>query len=390
MRKKTKIIKKGKRKGGESFIEYLGVDLNDKGKFIADNINYNVKKGNSTDLINKYELRKEDAIYKYNKELEKTKHDDENYYKQKELNFKYNKDTRDLFFNITDRIGIIINVIIYNIATLGLYFFIFLDKIKEYLPKLFNVADGVVLKTIVLLIIILTLVGVGLSLSGIGNNKLNNVKNNNVNDSKNIYFEPNNFDLSKTLSNSLKAFLPNDFLVRFNSLRNNLNNTFGNDIIDKSINTTNREEIQTGRYDNLVHVNVINDTNKVYTLVKPKDIELNLNINDYKSADYFKLPINIQNIISSNNIYIPSNVNNTSGLFDYRMENAYIKKREGNTEQIININTLQDYKPIFIDANLPNKFIFNSIDAKKFKIDKTDVRQMINFDTNTSTYKYPI
>lgn len=386
MRKKTKINKKEKRKGGESFIENLGLDYNNKGKFIADNINYNVKKGNSTDLINKYELRKEDAIFTYNKNFEKNKEENENEYKQKDLDFKYNKDRRELFFNILDRFGTFLNVIWYNLRIFIVYFFVFLDKIKEYLPKLFNVADGVVLKTIILLIIILTIVGVALSVTGSGNNKLDSMQKDTKN-SKDIHFQPNNLDMSKYFSDSLKAFIPKDFLLRFNNLVNNVNITFGNDIKDKLINTTDRQQITNGRYDNLVHVNIINDTNKISTLVKPKDIELNLNINDYKSADYFKLPKNIQNIITNNNIFIPSNVNPVSGVFNFSMNDAYIKQKNGTP---IKINTLPDYKPIFIDFDLPNMntFKFNRIDAIKYK-NTNNINEMINFDTSTSKYIYP-
>ena len=113
----------------------------------------------------------------------------------------------------------------------------------------------------------------------------------------------------------------------------------------------------------------------------------NLNINDYKSADYFKLPKNIQNIITNNNIFIPSNVNPVSGVFNFSMNDAYIKQKNGTP---IKINTLPDYKPIFIDFDLPNMntFKFNRIDAIKYK-NTNNINEMINFDTSTSKYIYP-
>jgi len=91
MVKKTKM-----KKGGKTFLEkLLGKTI--EGPFIADDINYNIKKGRSVALKEEYKLRKELADEDYKLAENKLKNEEDKNQKIADRDFKYNKLNQDNF-----------------------------------------------------------------------------------------------------------------------------------------------------------------------------------------------------------------------------------------------------------------------------------------------------
>lgn len=123
-----------------------------------------------------------------------------------------------------------------------------------------------------------------------------------------------------------------------------------------------REEITTGRSDNIFHVNFNNSSDmsneKTYSIITPKDVLLNFNENLYYNSDYNKIDGNIRNYIKYPNKSIIPITSNTNGKYILDLSSNVLKYYYNDT---IKDNSSYLIKPIFVYSDdTKMKVNFNS------------------------------
>ena len=94
-------------------------------------------------------------------------------------------------------------------------------------------------------------------------------------------------------------------------------------LISKDRNKTNRETIEEGRNDSILHIKYKNNNANTYSSLKPNDVEWKINIEDYPNSDFFKLPEKIQDLYKNNNkIIIPTETEN--GRYVNKLQNVIV------------------------------------------------------------------
>jgi hypothetical protein len=209
-----------------------------------------------------------------------------------------------------------------------------------------------------------------------------------------FYFKTNRPSFMSSFSNTLMGFVPERYQTNFTSFKNSFNKTLGNDLNANSRNKYNRENIgNKGRYDGIYHIKYDNN-DKIYSTIKPGDIKWDLEINNYKNSDFFKLPSNIQAIYNTSNdttVNIPVNVDKDTGIYSYKLDNnAYFGS---NPTKKINANnfpytddTSSIYGNIFTLNNNTNVNIFKNND-KKFG---ENINNSFNISATGDSATYPI
>jgi len=392
------MTKKTKRGGYMDFINKNGI-------YIADDIDYNIRQGKKDDLIKKYE----DYLTEANENVKRAKEEKERRDKDEELEnekSRLNQVATELkrkakeyhlkqyelivriiqsFFEFLFKYGFEIVKIVYDLIKQGRGL---ITSIGSGCLKLLDLGEGVIVKTIVLIVIIVLIF---FGVSGFFNpnsNELNNAISTNRSTSSFIRTSasPSYFSF---LSKNFENLIPTQFRISFNSFRNNFNKIVGNDLLEKV--GKERQEISNGRIDGIYHIKKENE-NRVYTTLKPKDIEINLgNIKNFSNMDYHKLPQKVQELYTTdNNISIPVQVKGNTGLYFYNTDYIYNtgdedkKKLKGNDD---------NYLPPVIQVENKNEFKLNKKKAIIFddKDDK-DVWKIYNkiFNINNSgNYIYP-
>ena len=264
---------------------------------------------NCKDISDCYKENKEDAIIDYNYQLHMKEQKDKNdLAKAKELHDinKQKQDNRRKYFlgifqTIPDYLKVIGDVFSGIKDILGSSLGKFVDVLKEIFKS-----NSVTLRFIYFVLSVLIILGISMIFSDM-NTKSNvdsykkDVMNNKNNDLLTI--KPPDLSIGTKISTSLNNLIPEKYRYNITSTINKVNLLFGNDTISKGIDTYKREEIKDGkgRYDNIYHINTNpNNNEKVYSLLKPNDINLNFDMENINNADYYKLPENLRKIYDNN------------------------------------------------------------------------------------------
>lgn len=393
MGKKTK-------RGGTSILEKAPFinEVNKKGIYIADDIDYNIREGKKKDLIKKYEdnLNEAKENVKRAKDENYRKIEDEKIQNQRdEATIKQRKLRNNQYQFILKSLGSIckyfIDLVIKLLSLLIKIFPILFSTIKSFgngLKNIGNIANGLILKTIFLILAILFIFfGFNYFVNKEDpTTKINNLISTDKNYSSFLIntTEPNYFG---KLNNSFFNFIPDKYKFQFNFLKNKFNSIIGKDIYE--LNGTPREEITTGKNDGIYHIKKKDDNYFTYTTLKPLDIKIPLSsLTSIKNNDLNNLPNEIKELypINNNNIIIPIELKNTNE-WEYNIENI---KYEGYS------NLLKDnanYTLPFIKTNNLNEFQFNKIKAKIFNNDdksaSSTLDKMFNYNDNKYTYPFP-
>jgi hypothetical protein len=393
MNKKTK-------RGGTSILEKIPIfkNINKKGIYIADDIDYNIREGKKEDLIQKYrdnlnEAKKEVILAKESKERDEHDIKLENEKEKNIIELKKHRTNQIQFFIIC--IANVFNFIIKLFLKIGKYALIFLDKIWNILKNLgtgfknvAGIGQGVIIKTIVLILIIIALF-FGINYFLYGDKGITEIGNKLVATDKDYTdcliktTTPNFFD---NISNSFYGFIPDKYKYQFNFFKNKLNSIVGNDIYE--LVGTEREKINTGRNDGIYHIKKNDDKNNTYTTLKPRDIEIPMSsIEQISNIDYNKLPTKIKELypIDNKTYVIPvEKDDNNRWKYDiekirYKDDLVPIKKKDNSyVLPFINTSNVNEYKLNKIRTN-----IYNDND----KSASTIYNKMFNY--SGSNYKYP-
>lgn len=392
-------MKKKTKRGGN-----MDFDINKKGIYIADDIDYNIRQGKKDDLIKKYEgyLNEANENIKRAKEEKERRDKDEELENEKsrlsqiktELKRKANEFRFKQFQFFMKLIQNFIVFIFTNIVRFGNIGFNLLKEALKFLTnvgsgfrKILDLGEGVIIKTIVLILII---VAIFFGVSGFFNpngNEINNAVSTNRNTSSFIQTStsPSYFSF---LSKNFDNLIPTQYKISFNSFRNNFNKIVGNDLLAKV--GIEREEISNGRIDGIYHIKKENE-DRVYTTLKPKEIKINLmDIKNYPNMDYHKLPDKVKELYATDNsISIPVKVND-NGLFYYATDNIY---NSGDNEDIK--TSLKSIDPNYLSPVIyiqnKNEFKLNKKKAIIFDDKDEDVWTKYNniFNFNKGKYEYP-
>lgn len=388
MKKKTKL------KGG---------NFNKYGYFIPDNIKYRFDKGLKTELLDKYETNKKDALIEYDAEFNKKKQSDTIEMENKKNNFNYvklNKENWREYTKIGSYYFNTISNIITNIIS-GLYELIIVNS-RSFIYSFIRIfvdifkSQGVIPKFIIFIITIFIIFGLVFAFSPSAN-KANTDSYNTYQDkfnkmNTNLFIKPEDLSIGKYMSDFFVAFIPEKYRFSFNSTYNKANLMFGNDIISKGIDTYRREEItdNNGRFNNINHIKT-DDSNKVYSLFKPGNIDFSFDLTNNPNVDFFKLPKNIQDLYKSNKYRIEPTINSQTGMYEYKMDN--LKIGDDNTGNIYFPHKLfPNFVLPYLDDNISNTYIMNSIKNTSNNFtneNRQNIKNMNNYDINVSKYTYP-
>jgi hypothetical protein len=187
---------------------------------------------------------------------------------------------------------------------------------------------------------------------------------------------------------TFQNLVPDKYRVQFTAFKNNVNKAFGNDLTEQSIYNIKRDEIKTGRTDDIIHINLDNNNEKIYTMVKPKDIEININYdNGSKKTDFYKLPEKIQQIYKEN--YNKLQINGTTtekGLFYFPAETINFKN--SNKKIYYDLNKYNIINPFYNDSNSSN-FILTEYSLKNSSNIFNNSGTTIMMEYKANMLKYP-
>ena len=178
---------------------------------------------------------------------------------------------------------------------------------------IFMGGEGAIIKVLIAIFILLVVIGLITSgFSGVNSKDINSssdvgkdiLKRDNDDYLKNLNQTNNNF--ITRMYDWFKSLLPNSYLMGLSSISNSLTYiTTGKNQFDEYLDD--RDEIKTGRSDNIFHVNFKDITsilstsninnNNTYSIIEPKDVILEFNENLYYNSDYSKITKNIKDEI---------------------------------------------------------------------------------------------
>jgi len=401
------MVKKPKlKKGGKTFVEKL-LGKTFEGPFIADDINYNIKKGRSVGLKEEYKLRKELADEDYKFVENKMLNEEDKNQKIADRDFKYNKLNQDnfnfklkLFWNFLSTLA----SGIFNLISRFVDFLrkttatIFLPMIKLFsgmmygffliLSKFFNAGQGAGVKVIILIIIIAICIGLGFYLfsPSSGGTSISNVTNKTNLD---VFVQMKSPSFLGSFTSGINDLVPDKYKVQFTSFKNMINKAIGNDVVAKSIDNKPREDIKdVGRYNGITNVR-IDDSSKIYSVLQPKMKTWEIKLNDYENADFNKLPEEVKIDIlkcKNNSNFIKGDIN------DYEMEYKFEVKKVTN---VTNNGEVKKYKyqlnadntPINSDDNSINEIRINPISITDRDINRDKDKLMFSFEHGK--FRYP-
>jgi hypothetical protein len=391
MGKKTK-------RGGASIFEKVPLisEINKKGIYIADDIDYNIRQNKKQDLIKKYEdnLNEAKENVKRAKDEKYRNLEDEKIQNQRDkASIEQRKLRNNQFQFILKSLGNICKYffnLVYKLLFLLIKIFpILFSTIKSIgngLKNIGNIGNGVIIKTLVLIFII---IGIFFGFNYFVNKedpatKVNNLISTDKNYSS-FLINTTKPDIFGKLSNSFLNLIPDKYKCQFNFLKNKFNSIIGNDIYE--LTGTPREEITTGKNDGIYHIKKKEDNYYTYTTLKPLDIKIPLSsLTSIKNNDLNNLPNKIKELYPiNNNIIIPIELKNTNE-WEYNIENI---KYEG-TRNLLKDTANYILLP-FIKTNKINEFKFKKIKAKIFNNDDKSAASTLEkmFTYNENKYNYP-
>lgn len=404
------MVKKPKlKKGGKTFVEkLLGTTI--EGPFIADDINYNIKKGRSVALKEEYKLRKELADEDYKIAENKLNNEEDKNQKIADRDFKYKKLNDDnfkfklqLFWNFLVTLGgAFVNIFskFFNfvretvssvIIPGGKTIFDIFINIATVIARLFDVGQGAIVKLIILLIIIGICIGIGFLLfsPSAGGTSINNVTDKT---SLDVFVKMEQPSFLGNFTSSINLLVPDSYKIQFTSFKNLINRAFGNDIVAKSINNKPREDIKDeGRYNGVTNVR-IDDTSRIYSILQPKNKPWDINLNDYENIDFHKLPEEVKTDI----LKTKDNRDFVEDWDNYKLKYNFESKTVTN---MTNNGEVKRYRyeldanntPIKTDNNLINNFTINEVKIDPITITNKDIdrdkaKLMFSFENGKFTY----
>jgi len=421
MRKKTFINKNSNRKikkGGEAFISNI---IGDKtGYFIPENIPIELENGNKEALLNKYRIKKEDAIAEYSRAKalkdDMTKEDTDFY----ERNLKFiAKIIMPFLSKLIYYIGVIFKFLVdlgYKLIILGKYLFkqfkSFVWSIITIIRDLFH-SRGIIPLVIIFVIIIVVIFSLLFSGKLAPNNPIFKDAGQKIITIKNEMRPESPYGL---LTKQLQQIfpIPDDYLQQYNSFMDSFNKFFGKDTKSTDIDSEERVEIKEGRYDGILHIKKAESSDDyIYSIAKPKPVKIDVSESSFQKSDYHKLPVNMQKDdrynIDRYNIYLP--VDTSSSKYSYDMNKAYYYLKTDTTEKptelgLLNANSktmpfitsniisssdnnnIKSIKTIYNINQIPiDNYIFSNKDSLSEKILK---EKLFDFDSSTGKYTYPI
>lgn len=385
MRKKSILKRRRKIKGGESLLDKITGKV--EGSLITDNIENAVSLKKKEELISEYKRRKEiaekqalDTKLAYDEREKNLQLEYDRNLKRNELNFKKNDAA---YKNIGSAIkwgsygaGNLVMFLIKFIADLFITIFKYVAKFIIALSK----SNSPIIKTICLIIVIMIILMLIFSALGLAKpaNKFDFKKPT----STDIFTDTNMPNMGDYMNMNFTDFSFNNFMSSFSIFKNYFSKMFGNDTIAYSIDNQLRETINVGRWDGIYHVKPNNDDNHVYSIIKPKDITFNVNINNYPGSDYFKLPKVIRNSIfdTTKNITIPNTFNKT-GRYSYHFSNAYIDVKENHVKYPLFVDDSENYH-IINDVSIDDLIFTDSDNINKDVL----VSKMFTYKDNKFVY----
>lgn len=405
------MVKKPKqKKGGKTFVEkLLGKTI--EGPFIADDINYNIKKGRSVALKEEYKLRKELADEDYKLAENKLKNEEDKNQKIADRDFKYNKLNQDNFnfklklfwiflvtiaSSIKDSIAKFFNFLMNTFGTViipgGKALFDIFIKIFMTIVELFNVGQGAIIKLIVLIVIIAICIGIGFALfsPSAGGTSINKVADKT---SLDVFVKMDQPSLLSAFSGSLNNLVPDSYKIQFTSFKNMINKAIGNDIVAKSINNKPRDDIKDeGRYNGVTNIRIDNSS-RIYSILQPKEKLWEIKLNDYENIDFHKLPDEVKIDIlktKANRSFVNGDINDYQLKYKFNVGTVVNNTNNGEVKRYrYKLNA--DNIPIKIDNNLINNFDIQEIKIEPITITNKDVdknkdKLMFSFEKGKFTY----
>jgi hypothetical protein len=386
MGKKTK-------RGGASIFEKVPLisEVNKKGIYIADDIDYNIRQNKKKDLIKKYEdnLNEAKENVKRAKDEKNRNLEDEKIQNQRDRasieQRKLRNNQYQFILKSLASIGKFIINLLYKLAILFLKFCNLCKSLGTGLKNLFNIGNGVIIKTLVLILII---IAIFFGFNYFINKEDPATKVNKListdKDYSSFLINTAKPDIFGKISDSFLNLVPDKYKFQFNFFKNKFNSIIGNDIYELTGNP--REEITTGKNDGIYHIKKKDDKYFTYTTLKPLDIKIPLSsLSSITNNDLNNLPEKLKDLYPiKNNIIIPIELKSTNE-WEYNINNI---KYEGTT------NLLKDtanYTLPFIKTNNINEFKFNKIKAKIFNNDDKSAASTLEkmFTYNANRYNYP-
>jgi hypothetical protein len=384
-----------KRKGGESLLENIIPikNANKKGIYIADDIEYNVRQGKKNELIKKYQDNlneaKEEVIRERLRKNNELKEEENQIKKDVFLTKEKERTDKVKFFWITV-IGNLFNFlfkILLLIIDLAKIVKNFIINIGSGIKNAGNIGDGVIIKT---LLLILLLIGMFFGFNYLFYKK--ELKNGDINSLvstdkaySSFLFKTETPSFFGNLSRSLLDNLPQEYKINYNIFKNKLNSFVGNDIYE--IIGKKRGIITDGINDGIYHIKKQGDSGNTYSTLKPNDITIELNdklsILKDENIDYNKLPDKIKEDYPIKSIIIPVILKNDMWYYNIDKEKYF----DGTTD-IKSTNPL--YNNLFKGTEMANEFKFNKIKALIYNnknVSKNNIDNMFNYIN--SKYIYP-
>lgn len=397
MVKKTKF-----KQGGKTFIEkLLGTTI--EGPFIADDINYNIKKGRSVGLREEYKLRKELADEDYKLVENKMKNEEDKNQRIADRDFKYKKLNDDnfkfklqLFWNFlvtltSGFINIISRFFNFIMKTFGtviipaakVVFDVFIN-IALVIIRFINGGEGAFVKLLVLLIIIGICIGIGFALfsPSAGGTSVSNVTDKTNLD---VFVKMEQPSFFGSFTGGINSLVPDSYKIQFTSFKNMINKALGNDVIAKSINNKPREDIKNeGRYDGIINIRLDSSNSRVYSVLQPKNKSWIIDLNDYETIDFHKLPDEVKTDI----LKIKKNrdfVNDDNKLnYEFKVTTESSMTANGEVKKYIyRLNS--DNTPINTDFTINDNKI-NPITITNKDVNKNKDKLMFSYNNNKFIY----
>lgn len=240
------------------------------------------------------------------------------------------------------------------------------DYLTEQFKAFFGVipygAGGAILKFILVLLIILSIVlGIYGIIHGLDPNNTLLSNNNNL-----FIIKPDSISFLSKLSSMIGGMVPDEYRYKFSAMSNSFGyaitgkNRFDNELKD-------RELLETGRSDNIFHLNLTNNSRlqstKTYCTIKPTDGIFKFNDKLYPNADYNKIDPDILNDLNYKKQYVVPITYDSNGKYIINLDNSYYNNQDNNNIYIPNL------PPLFKYADNNNSITFHSFPNKSYTQD---------------------
>jgi hypothetical protein len=224
------------------------------------------------------------------------------------------------------------------------------------IKQLFHGGQGVFLKAFMAIVVIIGVFvgftyGIDLFNNDTALSSYNDIRQNIINTDYDKYLTmPNSDTYMAKMQDKMSSMIPNSFKYKWSSFYNSASHMVtGKNKYDSYLKE--RQEIDTGRCDDIFHINFINTTNdyqmeRTYSIIAPKNVILKYNDNLYNDSDYNRIDSNIKELVQKyhSTCIIPIKPNENTGKYELKLNsNVYY------TYNNLLLNPIQSnlIKPIF-------------------------------------------